>query len=97
PLGRDMLRLGANPRMAAAALRASEVLRPLVADLLALVEVRSPLRGGFNDDLRARVAALHRFRDGGARIARDADSGALSAIEQAARGWRKRLGIRHGA
>ena len=96
-LGRDMLRLGANPRMAAAALRASEVLRPLVADLLALVEVRSPLRGGFNDDLRARVAALHRFRDGGARMARDADSGALSAIEQAARGWRKRLGIRHGA
>jgi len=96
-LGRDMLRLGANPRMAAAALRASEVLRPLVADLLALVEVRSPLRGGFNDDLRARVAALHRFRDGGARMARDADSGALSAIEQTARGWRKRLGIRHGA
>jgi len=47
--------------------------------------------------LRARVAALHRFRDGGARMARDADSGALSAIEQAARGWRKRFGIRHGA
>jgi len=96
-LGRDMLDLGANPRMAAAALRAPEALRPLIADLLALVEARSPLRGGFNDDLRARVDALHRFRDGGARTARDADSGALSAIEQAARGWRKRLGIRHGA
>ncbi|MGH8183607.1 MAG: ATP-dependent RNA helicase, partial [Rhodanobacteraceae bacterium] len=97
PLGREMLQLGANPRMAAAALRAPEALRPLAADLHALLEARSPLRGGFNDDLRARVAALHRFRDGGARMSRDADSGALSAIEQAARGWRKRLGLRHGA
>ena len=96
-LGRDMLQLGSTPRMAAAALRAPEPLRPLVADLLALLEMRSPLRGAFNDDVRARVNALHRFRDGGARTARDADSGALSAIEQAARGWRKRLGVRHGA
>jgi ATP-dependent helicase HrpB len=83
--------------MAAAALRAPETLRPLIADLLALVETRSPLRSGFNDDLRGRVDALHRWRDGGARVVRDADTGLLSAIEQAARGWRKRLGIRHGA
>ncbi|MES2404117.1 MAG: ATP-dependent helicase HrpB [Pseudomonadota bacterium] len=96
-LGRDMLRVGSTPRMAAAALRAADPLHPLVADLLALLEARSPLRGEFNDDLRARVVVLHRFRDGGARTARDADTGALSAIEQAARGWRKRLGIRHGA
>ncbi|WIG56777.1 MAG: ATP-dependent helicase HrpB [Rhodanobacteraceae bacterium] len=96
-LGRDMLQLGSTPRMAAAALRAPEPLHPLVADLLALLGARSPLRGEFNDDLRARVDALHRFRDGGARTLRNADSGALSAIEQAARGWRKRLGIRHGA
>jgi len=96
-LGRDMLQLGANPRMAAAALRASDGLRALVADLLALLDARSPMRGEFNDDLRARVDALHRWRDGGARVVRDADAGALSAIEQAARGWRKRLGVRHGA
>ena len=96
-LGRDVLQLGANPRMAAAALRAPETLRPLVADLLALVEARSPLHGEFNDDLRARVAALHRYRDGGARVVLDADRGTLSTIEHAARGWRKRLGIRHGA
>jgi ATP-dependent helicase HrpB len=96
-LGRDMLCVGTNPRMAAAALRAPETLRPLVADLLALVDARSPLRGEFNDDLRMRITALHRFRDGGARAVRDADTGALSAIEQAARGWRKRLGARHGA
>jgi ATP-dependent helicase HrpB len=96
PLGREMLRVGVDPRMAAAALRAPEKLRPLVADLLALVGARSPLRGAFNDDLRARLDALHRWRDAGARMAH-ADAGALSAIEQAARGWRKRLGVRHGA
>src|SRR6185437_11650563 len=66
PLGRDMLQLGANPRMAAAALRAPDGLRALVADLLALLDARSPLRGEFNDDLRARTDALHRWRDGGA-------------------------------
>jgi ATP-dependent helicase HrpB len=97
PLGRDMLQSGANPRMAAAMLRAPEALHPLIADLLALLEARSPLRGEFNDDLRARVDALHRWRDGGARVVRDADAGALSAIEQSARGWRRRLGTRHGA
>src|SRR5579875_22992 len=96
-LGRDMLRLGANPRMAAAALRAPATLHALVADLLALLESRSPLRGDFNDDLRARLAALHRYRDGGARSVRNADAGALSALEQAARGWRRRLGVRGGA
>jgi ATP-dependent helicase HrpB len=96
-LGRDMLQLGANPRMGAAALRAPDGLRALVADLLALLDARSPLRGEFNDDLRARIDALHRWRDGGARVVCDADAGALSAVEQAARGWRKRLGVRHGA
>ncbi|TAN04628.1 MAG: ATP-dependent helicase HrpB [Rhodanobacteraceae bacterium] len=97
PLGREMLKLGTNPRMAAAALRAPDALRALVADLLALLDARSPVRGGFNDDLRTRLHALHAWRDGSARAARDADAGALSAIEQAARGWRKRLGVRHGA
>ena len=96
-LGRDMLRLGTAPRMAAAALHATEAWRPLVADLLALLESRSPLRGVFNDDLRVRIAMLHAWRDGGARAARDADTGTLAAIEQAAHGWRRRLGVRHGA
>ncbi|MGH8126175.1 MAG: ATP-dependent helicase HrpB, partial [Rhodanobacteraceae bacterium] len=110
PLGRGMLQLGANPRMAAAALRAPHALHALVADLLALLDARSPLRGEFNDDLRARLRALHTWRDagatrgrgaawrdGGARAGREVDGGALAAIEQAARGWRKRLGVRHGA
>lgn len=96
PLGREMLQLGTNPRMAAAALHASEPLRALITDLLALLESRSPLRGEFNDDLRARIDVLHLFRDSGARAARHADAGALQAIETAARGWRKRLDVRHG-
>ncbi|MDE2272137.1 MAG: ATP-dependent helicase HrpB [Xanthomonadaceae bacterium] len=96
-LGRDMLQLGASPRLSAAALRAPHGLRALSADLLALLDARSPLRGDFNDDMRSRLAVLHAWRDGGARAVRDADVAALSAIEQAARGWRKRLGVRHGA
>ncbi|HET6912134.1 MAG TPA: ATP-dependent helicase HrpB [Rhodanobacteraceae bacterium] len=92
-LGRAMLRLGAQPRLAAAALRAAETQRALVADLLALLEARSPLRGAFNDDLRASLAALHVWRDGGGRV-QNADAGALASIEQSARGWRKRLEVR---
>jgi ATP-dependent helicase HrpB len=72
-----------------------------VADLLALVDARSPLRGeqGRTDDFRQRVAALHLWRDGGARAARagSADVGALAAIEKASAGWRRRLGIRTAA
>ncbi len=96
PLGRDILQLGAAPRLGNAVLRAPEPQRALVADLLALLESRSPLRG-FNDDLRARLEALHRFRDRGMRAAGHADAAALAAIEQTARGWRKRLRLRHGA
>jgi ATP-dependent helicase HrpB len=92
-LGRAMLQLGAQPRLAAAALRAPETQRALVADLLALLEARSPLRGAFNDDLRAQLAALHVGRDRGGRV-QGADAGALAAIEQSARGWRKRLEVR---
>ncbi|HET8764329.1 MAG TPA: helicase-related protein, partial [Rhodanobacter sp.] len=76
PLGRRMLALGATPRLAAAALRAPDNLQPLVADLLALMEARSPLRGeaARNDDFRVRVAALHAWRD---RRAHGGSHGAL--------------------
>jgi ATP-dependent helicase HrpB len=99
-LGRRMLELGATPRLAAAALRAPVELRALVADLLALMEARSPLRGeqARSDDFRARVSALHAWRDRRAAGVRGgADTGALAAIEQAAKGWRKRLDIRTAA
>ena len=93
PLGRAMLQLGAQPRLAAAALRAPETQRALVADLLALLESRSPLRGAFNDDLRAQLAALHVWRDGNVRVP-GVDAGALSLIDQTARAWRRRLDVR---
>ncbi|MBQ4854993.1 ATP-dependent helicase HrpB [Rhodanobacter sp. B2A1Ga4] len=99
-LGRRMLELGATPRLGAAALRASPELHALVADLLALMEARSPLRGAQarSDDFRARVTALHAWRDRrGSSTRGEADSGALAAIEQASKGWRRRLDVRTAA
>jgi ATP-dependent helicase HrpB len=99
-LGRRMLELGATPRLGAAALRAPVELRALVADLLALMEARSPLRGeqARNDDFRLRVAALHTWRDRHSAGGRGgADAGALAAIEQASKGWRRRLEVRSAA
>ncbi|MDA3913334.1 ATP-dependent helicase HrpB, partial [Oleiagrimonas sp.] len=100
-LGRDMHALGAPPRLGAAVARAAPAQHALMADLLALLDARSPLRGnaGRSDDFRSRLAALHAWRDGGAQAARrfGADVGALSVIERAARGWRQRLGVRGGA
>lgn len=93
PLGREMLQLGATPRLAAAARRAPARDGALVADLLAALDARSPLRGdaGRSDDFRLRIAALHAWRRDGAHGAREADSGALAALEQASGGWRRRL------
>jgi len=99
-LGRRMLELGATPRLGAAALRAPPELHALIADLLALMEARSPLRGtqARSDDFRARVTALHVWRDRrGAAPRGEADGGALAAIEQASKGWRRRLDVRSAA
>jgi ATP-dependent helicase HrpB len=100
-LGRRMLELGATPRLGAAALRAPETLHALVADLLALMEARSPLRGeqARSDDFRVRVAALHAWRDrrSASGSGLGADTGALAAIEQASKGWRQRLNLRSAA
>jgi ATP-dependent helicase HrpB len=99
-LGRRMLELGATPRLAAAAWRVPPGLRALAADLLALMEARSPLRGsqGRSDDFRARVSALHAWRDRRGVAARgEVDGAALAAIEQASKGWRRRLDVRSAA
>ncbi|WP_049622668.1 ATP-dependent helicase HrpB [Frateuria defendens] len=100
-LGRRLLALGATPRLGAAALRAPPERHALVADLLALMEARSPLRGesARNDDFRLRVAALHAWRDRRSAGARGSgtDAGALAAIEQASKGWRRRLDVRSAA
>ncbi len=100
-LGRHMHALGAAPRLAAAVARADAAQHGLMADLLALLEARSPMRGAGSrsDDFRSRVEALHAWRDGGAQVARriGADAGALAGIERVARGWRKRIGARSAA
>ena len=99
-LGRRMLQLGATPRLAAAVLRAGVSERPLIADLLALMDARSPMRGAQarSDDFRVRVSALHAWRDRRGNVPRsEADTAALAAVEQASRGWRSRLDVRSAA
>jgi ATP-dependent helicase HrpB len=98
-LGRRMLELGAMPRLGAAALRAPVAMRALIADLLALMEARSPLRGeqARSDDFRVRVAALHAWRDRRAGGRGGVDAAALAAIEQASKGWRRRMDVRTAA
>lgn len=99
--GRRMRATGAAPRLAAAVVCAAPAMLPLMADVLAALDARSPLRGEarYEDDFRRRIVALHAWRDGGAPAARRhaGDAAALAAIEQASRGWRRRLGARSAA
>jgi ATP-dependent helicase HrpB len=97
PFGRRLLALGTHPRLAAMLLAASdERERALACDLAALVEARDPLKGPRRDDWASRWQALasHRRRSG---LGRDrhtdahASRGALIAIDQAAKQWRRRL------
>jgi ATP-dependent helicase HrpB len=92
--GRRVLALGAHPRLAAmlAAAR-DERQRALACDLVALIEARDPLRGEARrrDDLASRWQALAAFRAG--RVPPEAERGALAALEQAAKQWRRRLRV----
>lgn len=87
-LGRRMLALGTQPRLAAMLLAAGEDEAALACDLAALIEARDPLRSR-RDDLAARWQALAAFRSG--RVPAEASRGALAAIDQQARQWRRRL------
>jgi ATP-dependent helicase HrpB len=66
-----------------------------------LMEARSPLRGEHarSDDFRVRLNALHAWRDRRSATGHNSgvDAGALSAIEQASKGWRRRLDVRSAA
>jgi ATP-dependent helicase HrpB len=91
PFGRRMLALGTHPRLAAMLLAPSdETERALACDLAAMVEARDPLRSR-SDDLATRWQALAGFRIG--RLPADANRGALAAIDQAAKQWRRRVRI----
>ncbi len=93
-LGRDMLRVGASPRLAAALLRAAPAEQALAAECIALVESRNPLRGDAarGDDFRLRLHALHAWRARASGELREtgADRAALAAITQLAEAWRRR-------
>lgn len=88
-LGRRMLALGTHPRLAAMLLGVPDALRGLACDLAALIEGRSPLRGGFEDRLAARWQALRTFRAG--RPDAQAVRSALSALDAVARQLRSRV------
>ena len=92
--GAALLSLGAHPRLANAMRRAPAKWRGLACDLAALLEGRDPLLGDArrNDDLRIRLSALSAQRTGRSS-ANDVHRGALAAIDQAARQWRRRMQI----
>ncbi len=87
PLGRDMARLGAHPRLCAMMLAArSAPEAALAADLAALLEERDPMRErDAPADVTLRLEALAGRRD--------ADRGAIARIRQAAGQYRRRLGV----
>ncbi len=88
-LGKRMLAMGTHPRMAAMLLSAGNPReQALAADIAALLEARDPLRQG-GDALAARWRALAAFRNG--RAPYDANRGGLTAIDAAAKQWRRRL------
>ena len=88
-LGRRMLMLGTHPRLAAMLLAAdNNEHRALACDLAAMVEARDPLRSG-SDALAVRWQALAALRSG--RVPADANRSALTAIDAAAKQWRRRL------
>lgn len=105
PFGRECLRLGTHPRLAAMLLATRGQEQALACDLAALIEARDPLRSR-SDALSERWAALAAFRRAGrpsaaedrmsgsgrsGRNAADAHRGALAAIDQTAKQWRRRL------
>ncbi len=86
--GRDMAALGAHPRLAAMMRSASTPPeQALAADLAALLEERDPLRGPDQPaDISLRLSAL-------AEGAPEADRATLARIREAARRYRRRLGL----
>ena len=90
-LGRGMVRLGAHPRLAAMMLAAGSAgERALAADLAALLEERDPVREA-GADIGVRLAALRGVAPGAHG---SADRAVVARIRQAARGYRRRLGVR---
>ena len=89
-LGRNMLRLGTHPRLAAMLLAAhDDSEKALACDLAALIEARDPLLGYRGNDWQARWQALADYRAKKPQHA--ASISGLAQINTAASLWRKRL------
>lgn len=88
PLGQEMARIGAHPRLAAMMLAAgSAETAALAADIAALLEERDPMRGrDAPADIGTRLAAIA-FGDP------NADRGALSVIRRASGQYRRRMRV----
>jgi ATP-dependent helicase HrpB len=86
PLGREMARLRAEPRLAAMMLASREKpLRALAADIAAILEERDFLPQTASADLQLRLDALAGRGEG--------DRAILSRVRQAAKIYRNRLGV----
>ncbi|WP_298215133.1 ATP-dependent helicase HrpB [Acidocella sp.] len=86
PLGREMARLRAAPRLAAMMLAAPDApTRALAADIAALLEDRDVLPPGASAELQLRLDALAGKSAG--------DRAVLARVRQAARLYRQRLGL----
>jgi ATP-dependent helicase HrpB len=86
--GREMVRIGAHPRLAAMMLTATTAEQAaLAADLAALLEERDPLRTqDAPADIAPRIAAIAYGNP-------NADRGALNRIRRAAGQYRRRMGV----
>ena len=89
-LGKNMLRLGTHPRLAAMLLAAhDETEKALACDLAALIEARDPLIAYRGNDWQARWQALADYRS-----RKNIASSSISALKQldtTAAQWRKRV------
>jgi ATP-dependent helicase HrpB len=100
PHGKAMARLAMHPRLAHMAIEGRRLgLGGLACDLAALLAERDVLRaaaGCRDSDLRLRIEALRHGRDLDPRHGLSVDRGALARARQAARDWRRRLGVKAG-
>ncbi len=98
--GRAMARLAMHPRLAHMVLKARDLaLAGLACDLAALLGERDILRaerGSRDSDMRLRVEALRTGRGFDPRHGLTLDRNALARVRQAARDWRRRLGLGPG-
>lgn len=98
--GRAMNRLAMHPRLAHMVLRARDLsLGGLACDLAALLGERDILkaeRGCRDADVRLRLDALRTGEGFDRRHGLALDRGALARVRQAAREWRRRVGLKPG-